>query len=81
MPPTLHNLSLLLVEDHRQLAQSVLEFLEQQGATVDYAGDGRLARELLRDHHYDLILLDIMLPGEDGYSLCQYLRKDLTLTT
>lgn len=45
MAPTLHNLSLLLVEDHRQLAQSVVEFLEQQGATVDYAGDAHLARE------------------------------------
>ena len=81
MAQTLHNLSLLLVEDHRQLAQSVVEFLEQQGASVDYAGDAHLARELLREHHYDLILLDIMLPGEDGYSLCRYLRKDLTLTT
>lgn len=81
MSQTLQNLSLLLVEDHRQLAQSVLEFLEQQGASVDYAGDARLARELLREHHYDLILLDIMLPGEDGYSLCNYLRKELTLTT
>lgn len=81
MAQSLQNLSLLLVEDHRQLAQSVLEFLEQQGASVDYAGDGRLARELLREHHYDLILLDIMLPGEDGYSVCQYLRKELTLTT
>lgn len=79
--PALENLSLLLVEDHRQLAQSVVEFLEQQGAAVDYAGDGHLARELLREQHYDLILLDIMLPGEDGYSICEYLRHDLTLTT
>ena len=81
MAETLKNLSLLLVEDHRQLAQTVLEFLEQEGASVDYAGDAHLARELLREHHYDMILLDVMLPGEDGYSLCQYLRKELTLTT
>ena len=52
----MENLSILLVEDHRQLAQTVLEFLEQQGATVDYAGDTRLARELVQQHHYDLIL-------------------------
>ncbi len=81
MSDSLKNLSLLLVEDHRQLAQSVLEYLEQNGALVEYAGDGRLARELLREHHFDLILLDVMLPGEDGYSLCQYLRKELTLDT
>src|SRR5690606_20753098 len=81
MAESLKNLSLLLVEDHRQLAQSVLEYLEQQGALVEYAGDGRLARELLREHHFDLILLDVMLPGEDGYSLCRYLRHELTLDT
>lgn len=78
---SLKNLSILLVEDHRQLAQSVLEYLEQQGAIVEYAGDGRLAKELLREHHFDLILLDVMLPGEDGFSICQYLRTELTLAT
>ncbi|MCG8393046.1 MAG: response regulator transcription factor [Pseudomonadales bacterium] len=72
-------MSILLVEDHRQLAQTVLEYLEQQGATVDYAGNTRLARELVQEHHYDLMLLDVMLPGEDGYSFCRYLRKDLAL--
>ena len=75
----MNNLSILLVEDHRQLAQTVLEYLEQQGATVDYAGNTRLARELVQEHHYDLMLLDVMLPGEDGYSFCQYLRKELAL--
>jgi DNA-binding response OmpR family regulator len=78
----LKNISVLLVEDHRQLAQTVVEFLEEEtGATVDYAGDGNLARTLLREHHYDIVLLDIMLPGEDGYSVCQYLRRDLSLDT
>lgn len=75
----MENLSILLVEDHRQLAQTVVEFLEQEGATVDYAGNTNLARELVQEHHYDLILLDVMLPGEDGYSFCHYLRKDLAL--
>jgi len=74
-----NNLSILLVEDHRQLAQTVLEYLEQEGASVDYAGNTRLARELVQEHHYDLMLLDVMLPGEDGYSFCQYLRKELAL--
>lgn len=77
----LKNLSILLVEDHRQLAQTIVEFLEESGAAVDYAGDGNLARQLLREHHYDLILLDIMLPGEDGYSVCEHLRRDLSLDT
>ena len=42
------NLSVLLVEDHRQLAQTVVEFLEQEGALVDYASDTTLARTLCR---------------------------------
>lgn len=81
MTRPLEKLAILLVEDHRQLAQTVVEYLEELGASADYAGDGALARSLLREHHYDLILLDIMLPGEDGYSLCEYLRHDLTLDT
>lgn len=81
MARDLENLSILLVEDHRQLAQTIVEYLEQQGATADYAGDASLGRELVREHHYDLILLDVMLPGEDGYSFCRYLRKELTLNT
>ena len=74
----MENWSILLVEDHRQLAQTVLEFLEQQGATVDYAGDTRLARELVQQHHYDLMLLDVMLPGESGFQFCEALRKELS---
>lgn len=75
------NLSILLVEDHRQLAQTVLEYLEQEGALVDYASDTRLARSLVKEHHYDVLLLDVMLPGEDGYSFCQALRKEMTIDT
>ncbi|MCH2551466.1 MAG: response regulator transcription factor [Alcanivorax sp.] len=74
-------MSVLLVEDHRQLAQTVVEFLEQEGALVDYASDTTLARTLVQEHHYDILVLDVMLPGEDGYSFCQYLRKELALDT
>lgn len=77
----LSNISILLVEDHRQLAHTIVEFLEETGALVDYAGDGNLARTLLSEHHYDIILLDIMLPGEDGYAVCEYLRRELALDT
>tara|TARA_R110001606_G_scaffold83958_2_gene191248 strand:+ start:87373 stop:88071 length:699 start_codon:yes stop_codon:yes gene_type:complete len=75
------NLSVLLVEDHRQLAQTVVEFLEQEGALVDYASDTTLARSLVQEHHYDILVLDVMLPGEDGYTFCEYLRKDLAVDT
>jgi len=59
----------------------VVEFLEQEGALVDYASDTTLARTLVQEHHYDILVLDVMLPGEDGYSFCQYLRKELALDT
>jgi DNA-binding response OmpR family regulator len=78
---SLNNISVLLVEDHRQLAQTIVEFLEETGALVDYAGDGNLARTLLSEHHYDLVLLDIMLPGEDGYAVCEHMRQELALDT
>ena len=81
MSSGIKNLSILLVEDHKELAQIVLEYLEKEGALVEYAGNSKLAKTLLKEQHFDLILLDIMLPGEDGYSICQYLRKELTLTT
>lgn len=73
----MQNLSVLLVEDHRQLAQTVVEFLEQEGAMVDYASDTMLARSLVQEHHYDILILDVMLPGEDGYTFCQALRKEM----
>ena len=55
--------------------------MEQEGALVDYASDTTLARTLVQEHHYDILVLDVMLPGEDGYSFCQYLRKELALDT
>ena len=48
---------------------------------MDYAGDTTLARMLVQEHHYDILVLDVMLPGEDGYSFCEYLRKELALDT
>ena len=48
---------------------------------MDYASDTTLARTLVQEHHYDILVLDVMLPGEDGYSFCEYLRKELALDT
>lgn len=79
MEKPLKNLSILLVEDHRQLAQAVVEYLEQCGAVVDYAADTVQARSLIKANLYGVILLDVMLPGEDGYAFCRYLRDTATL--
>lgn len=65
----------LLVEDNRDLAASVLDYLELQDFDCDYAERGDHALELCRDNTYDAMILDIMMPGIDGLSLCKTLRE------
>ena len=67
---------LLLVEDHQDIAEMVYDFLEQQGYTVDHAADGVTGLHLAVSEDYDVIVLDLMLPGLDGVTLCQRLRND-----
>jgi DNA-binding response OmpR family regulator len=68
--------TVLLVEDHRDIAESVVEYLERQGFEVDYAADGVTGLHLAVTNRYDAIVLDIMLPGLDGISLCRKLRDE-----
>ena len=65
----------LLAEDNRDLAASVLDYLEMQGFECDYAERGDHALELVKDTVYDAMILDIMMPGMDGLNLCQTLRR------
>ncbi|MDZ7668305.1 MAG: response regulator transcription factor [Gammaproteobacteria bacterium] len=73
--------SILLVEDHQELAGTVGDFLEAQNYAVDFAADGLLAMHLAVTQQFDAIILDVMLPGLDGLSVCKRLRKDAQLTT
>ncbi|NHN38507.1 response regulator transcription factor [Pseudomaricurvus alcaniphilus] len=68
---------LLIVEDHKQLAENLFEYLGEQRYELDYAADGLTALHLLAHNAYDVIILDIMLPGVDGLSICQRVRQDL----
>ena len=70
----LENLHILLVEDHKDLAETVVDFLESMGAIVDYAADGMTGLHLARNGRFDVIVLDVMLPGMDGYELCRAIR-------
>jgi two-component system OmpR family response regulator len=65
---------ILLVEDDREISQMVAHFLADNGMRVVVAGDGRAADRALQDGRIDLVVLDIMLPGEDGLSICRRLR-------
>src|SRR5664280_3216905 len=67
---------ILIVDDHREMRELVSRSLAKDGFRVSTAGDGNAMRKLLADARIDLILLDLMLPGEDGLSLCRSLRAD-----
>jgi DNA-binding response OmpR family regulator len=73
--------SLLLVEDHQDIAEMVYGFLERRGYSVDYAGDGITGLHLAVSNDYDLIVLDLMLPGMDGIDLCRKLRSEARKST
>ena len=71
----------LVVEDHLALAENLFEFLGQQDYILDFAQDGLTALHLVATNSYDIIILDVMLPGLSGFELCRRLRDDLRCTT
>jgi len=66
---------LVVVEDEAHLAEVVADNLALEGWQVQVAGDGLRALELIRESRPDLVLLDVMLPGLDGFAVCQKLRE------
>ena len=66
---------ILLVEDDLRLAQLIKQFLGQQNFTVTVLNTGENAPQLIIKHQPDLVILDIMLPKMDGFSICRELRK------
>jgi two-component system, OmpR family, response regulator len=66
---------ILAVDDEPELLAMLGEYLTRQGYTVATAEDGVTMRRLLGEQAFDLVLLDINLPGEDGLSLARYLRE------
>ncbi|TWI58499.1 DNA-binding response OmpR family regulator [Pseudomonas duriflava] len=67
---------ILVVEDNRDILSNLLDYLSLKGYSVDCAQDGLSGLHLAATEHYDLLILDVMLPGIDGYTLCQRLRED-----
>jgi DNA-binding response OmpR family regulator len=70
---------ILIVEDEPALQETLAYNLEHQGYSVESAGDGQSAIEKARASNPDLILLDIMLPGMDGFEVCRMLRKEMNV--
>jgi len=67
-------LNLLLIEDHKDIAAVIFEYFELKGYNLDYANNGLQGYDLALNNHYDLIILDIMLPKMNGLAVCQNLR-------
>lgn len=67
----------LIVEDNTALAENLFEFLGDNRYVLDFATDGLTALHLAATNPYDVIVLDVMLPGVSGFDVCQRIREDL----
>lgn len=65
---------LLVVDDHREIRDGLAKFMGGHGFRVSTAADGKAMRKVLDESRIDLVVLDLMLPGEDGLTLCRELR-------
>ena len=75
MSAAVNSRRILVVEDDPHLSAGVVENLRAEGYEVDAVGDGRRALEALSGRSYGLVLLDVMLPELDGFTVCRTLRE------
>lgn len=68
-------MKILLVEDNKQVAEVIFDYFEDSSIELDYAATGTLGLHLAQQQSYHCIILDIMLPGVDGITICQTLRE------
>ncbi|MBE5922839.1 MAG: response regulator transcription factor [Lachnospiraceae bacterium] len=66
---------ILVVEDNADYQELLVNFLSNAGFSVNAVGDGLLAIDAMEEREYDLVILDIMLPKLDGFTLCELIRK------
>ena len=68
---------ILIIEDNHDILANLYAFLEAKGHSLDSASNGYAGLALAAQHEYDVIVLDVMLPGMTGLELCQKLRGEL----
>ncbi len=71
--------NILVVEDDTSLRETLAYNLKREAYSVQSVGDGRLALEAARSQRPDLVLLDLMLPGMDGFEVCRILRQEMNI--
>lgn len=81
MSSTFSKIRMLVVEDNISLAENIFEFFDESNFTLDFAADGLTALHLLATHNYDILVLDVMLPGISGFEICRRVRTDLRCST
>ena len=74
-------MKILVIEDNTDIAANIVDYFEDKGHIVDYAADGITGLHLAVTNDFDVIVLDLMLPGMDGLDVCKKLRKDAGKTT
>lgn len=72
-------IEILLAEDDKEIANLERDYLTMNGYEVDVAGDGMEAEEKLKSHVYDLLILDVMMPGKSGYDICREYRDKIDI--
>lgn len=78
MHVTSANAKILIVEDDPEIGKLLALTVQENGMTPTVAEDGHVMNALLRSNEFDLIILDVMLPGEDGLSICRRIRSEKT---
>ena len=74
-------MKILIVEDNADIATNIGLFFENKGHIVDFAYNGRHGLNIALEHRFDLIILDLMLPGMDGITVCQRLKQEQAIGT
>ncbi len=67
--------NILVVDDEKNIREMIKEYAEFLGHSVTEASDGMAALELCREHDFDIIIMDLMMPKMDGFSACKEIRK------
>lgn len=70
------NCKILIVEDEKKLAEVMMRYLKNEGYQVKIVNDGNIGNQAIEDEEFDLIILDIMMPGKDGWSLLRKIKNN-----